>query len=77
MIKIRTLRWFEHVTSMEEKRNAHKNHFVNLGTEGRIILNWILGGMEEGRLNFSGCEYGQCGSLVNKTTSLFFPANCG
>jgi hypothetical protein len=49
-----------------------KNHFVNLGIEGRMILNW----MEEGGLNLSGCEYGQLEALVNKVTSLF-SINCG
>jgi len=49
-----------------------KNNFVNLSIEGRKILNWILGGMEEGGLNLSGCEYGQLEALFNKVTSLFF-----
>jgi hypothetical protein len=45
-------RWTGHAASMGEMRNAYrilvrkpegKNHSEDLGTDGKIILEWILG----------------------------------
>jgi hypothetical protein len=49
MIKLRGMRWVEHVVSMGEMRNAYKILVGKpewkrpLGVNGRIILKWILG----------------------------------
>jgi hypothetical protein len=52
MIKLRRMKWTGHVTRMGEMRNAYsilvwnlnvKDHSEELGVDGRIILEFILG----------------------------------
>jgi Asp-tRNA(Asn)/Glu-tRNA(Gln) amidotransferase B subunit len=52
MIKHSRMRWAEHVEYSREIRNAtefwsenvnERDHSENLGVDGRIILEWILG----------------------------------
>jgi hypothetical protein len=52
VIKSWRMRWAGHVSRMEEVRNTYeifveklegKNHSDDLGVDGRIILEWILG----------------------------------
>jgi hypothetical protein len=51
MIISRRMRWAEHVARMGEMRNTTfwleslrgRDHSVDLGVNGRIILKWILG----------------------------------
>jgi hypothetical protein len=52
LIKSRSMRWVGHVAHMGEMRNAYKiwlenlkgrDHLEDLGVDGRIILEWILG----------------------------------
>jgi hypothetical protein len=52
VIKARRMRWAWHVASMGEVRGAYnilvgkpegRNHWEDLGVDGRITLTWILG----------------------------------
>jgi hypothetical protein len=51
IIKSRRIRWADHVARMGEKRNdiffleslKGRNHVEDLGVDGRIVKNWILG----------------------------------
>jgi len=51
VIKSRRMRWGGHVAHMGEMKYAYKfvrklkgrDHSENLGTDGKIILEWILG----------------------------------
>jgi hypothetical protein len=52
VIKARRMRWAGHMARMGEVRGAHnilvvsrvgRNHYEDLGVDGRITLRWILG----------------------------------